>query len=93
MKVGSLVELVDDNWRYTNGAKIYPIKGSIYEVREVLPRDPKIRSVDSLLLCEIVNPPVNYTAGIYEPCFNISRFRELQPPMKISIEEFIKIEI
>lgn len=89
MKVGSLVELVDDNWVYTNGAEIYPSKGKVYTVRDLLPKLQGQRSQDAVLLEEIVSPLVMYSNGIKaEPCFNVSRFRELMPPMKISIEQF-----
>lgn len=90
MKVGSLVELVDDTWSYSNGAKIYPVKGKIYTVRELFmgsSGNPGLR------LEEIINPLVGYHFGIKEPGFRCYRFRELMPPTSISIDEILEQEI
>ena len=87
MQVGSLVELIDDNWNYSD--RIVPVKEVIYTVRE-LPED-RI----GILLEEIINKKEycrfpSGKAGYGEPGFIIKRFRELQPPMKISIDELIQ---
>jgi hypothetical protein len=41
-----------------------------------------------ITLEEIVNPILEYT-GDYEPNFWADNFREIQPPMEITIESFI----
>ncbi len=83
MKIGSLVELINDKWHTRPWlGEVYPIKGVIYTIRE-------IRHVGGVgvLLEEIINPtfppPDDYEVG-----FKIERFRELQPPMHLADEIF-----
>lgn len=97
MKVGSLVELVDDNWPrpvYTNivnkGCR-FPVKKTIYTVRA-------FPTADSIVLEEIVNPIIfgklgRGGTGWAEPTFSVKRFKELMPPMEISVEEILKEKI
>lgn len=83
MRVGSLVELVDDNFSskdnnfWASYGCVAPIKGIVYTARSLY--DDKLR------LEEIINP----TFGNYEPGYFVSRFRELQPPIA-NIEQHIK---
>ncbi len=85
MKIGSLVELVNDRWgsNYIEGV-IYPIRNKVYTVRGFT------RNKDGelfILLDEIVNAPRLFYEGYIEPAFYISRFREL---LTIdNIEEYI----
>lgn len=94
MKVGSLVELVDDSFNErVKGIAclfygyVYPVKAEIYTIREIY-ETPYGRGI---LLEEIKNPEVVNAMGLSEMGFTIERFRELQPPMDISelIEESI----
>lgn len=92
MKIGSLVELVDDtNWRIIHIDDIYPIKGVNYTVRSV----EAFPNGAGLLLEEIVNTPKLFAQGIVELHFKAVRFRELLPPMDIvaKIEETKEIEL
>lgn len=81
MKIGSLVELIDNNGLFAPyiGDKL-PVKNKIYTVRD-------IQDDDALVLEEIVNPIHQYSNGYHELYFLIKRFCELMPPMAISIEE------
>lgn len=83
MKVGSLVELVKDDWDFNNGYpdEVYPVKNKIYTIRTI--------DKFGVRLEEVINPIHHYCDMGYAECaFKISRFRELQPPMSISIESF-----
>lgn len=86
MKVGSLVELVEDFKNPPKHMITRPIKNVIYTVREFDEDDPNY-----LRLEEIINPKFYYSEGYSECCFPVAYFRELQPPMDISelIEESI----
>lgn len=82
MRVGSLVELVDDlNMVAPYGDEILPVKSKVYEVRSI------DDYWEALTLEEIVNPVKQYSQGEREIMFKIIRFAELLPPMTISIEE------
>lgn len=92
MKIGSIVELVDDsNWVRFHHDDIYPIKGVNYTVRgvEAFPNGA------GLLLEEIVNTPKLFAQGLVELHFAAKRFRELLPPIDIlaKIEETKEIEL
>lgn len=89
MKIGSLVELVDDRWTDSKNI-IRPIKKVIYTVRGF---DRLPISTPSIFLEEIENAPVYYSNGYGESSFKITRFRELLPPMQISIEIILEKEI
>lgn len=84
MKVGSLVECVDTNWRNPETDTINPVKGKVYTVREIV----RYSGETFILLVEIVNKKKHYLEGFYEGCFLIKRFRETQPPIA-NIEEHI----
>jgi hypothetical protein len=85
IKVGSIVELVNDNWgaKYDDGV-VYPIKGKQYTVRSI----EKSKHGTCILLEEIVNNRQVFYEGYLEPAFFITRFRELLPPIE-NIEEHI----
>lgn len=92
MKIGSIVELVDDsNWKRAHDDDIYPIKGVNYTVRgvEAFPNGA------GLLLEEIINTPKLFAQGLVEIHFAARRFRQLLPPMDIlaKIEETKEIEL
>lgn len=88
MKVGSLVECINDNWvRYEDDKHIsFPAKGSIYTVRDITVWG---KCGVGIRLEEIINPPDLYVEGVGECTFDIKKFRELQSPIDISelIEE------
>ena len=81
MKVGSLVECINDNWQPRDYGVIYATKNTIYTVRDIIIRDNRT----GIRLEEIRNKPNPIT----EPAFHIVCFRELQPPMEIKIEKLI----
>jgi hypothetical protein len=87
MKVGSLVVCVDDSKPFGYDALIFPKKNIIYTVRsfDYLPNDP----IPGLYLEEVVNEIKNYADGYKEPSFHPKRFRELDTPVSISIEEIL----
>jgi len=93
MKIGSLVELIDDtNWKYILEANdIYPVKGVVYTVRSV----EAFPNGAGILLEEIVNPIRLFKQGEVEVHFAAKRFRELLPPMDIvaKIEETKEVEL
>lgn len=81
MKVGSLVELVDDDWIWQSNPifiNIYPVKGNIYTVREIR---KGVYSSHAILLEEIINKKYPYANGFSEKGFSMDKFRELQPPI------------
>lgn len=74
MKIGSLVELVDDNWtRPVFRNEINPVKGKVYTIRDFCIVDGSI----SILLVEIVNDKHDYADGFKERSWYIRRFREI----------------
>lgn len=85
MKIGSLVELVNDTWDEQSYQEMdwgmkYPVKNKIYTVRDIF--DGK-----GIVLAEIDNLwCAKYTPSKREPAFNIPRFRELLPPIDIESE-------
>lgn len=81
MKVGSLVLLIKPfELLERKNHEIRPEMGVIYTIREIR---STARGV-GITLEEIVNPMYNYQDGYNEVCFNIEKFREIQPPMDIS---------
>jgi len=88
MKVGSLVELIDDsNWRNIAPA-IFPVKHVIYTVR-LIECHPVTKGI-FILLDEIHNRNyIGNAASDMECGFRIDRFRELLPPLA-NIEQHIK---
>jgi len=89
MKVGSLVECVNDKFdpRSIDLISNRPKQGKIYTIR-MIKNYPKNGSV-GVLLEEIINEPVMLPNldGLFEPTFNIERFRELP---ETNIEELIE---
>jgi hypothetical protein len=97
MKVGSLVELVYDEWSgewlsymLDNGI-ILPVKGKVYTIREIF----ETENVDmfGVLLEEIINPRIELENGKDEPGFLMHRFRELMPPTSISLESVLENQL
>jgi len=87
MKVGSLVELVDDSrWTLPKAPFEKPVKGRIYTVRQVINCPTAI----GIRLEEIYGR--NYLGHKTEIMFDAKRFRELQPPMEISIEAILEMQ-
>jgi hypothetical protein len=88
MKVGSLVELVNDKWGKKEdfpGIVNYPKKGVIYTIRDIISN----KRGTYCHLEEIVNPIIQtLLEGTGETWFSCKRFRELQPPIA-NIEEHI----
>jgi hypothetical protein len=88
MKVGSLVECIKEGkWDGFSGITM-PVVGKIYTVRGFY--ESKIGFDTSLYLEEIVNG--KYCFGI-EPSFEIECFREVIPPMEVSLEAIIEEEV
>ena len=86
MKVGSLVEMTkefSDVTKQEYNMVTYPMLKMIYTVREIRDISPHT----FICLEEIINP--KHIPDNLEYAFNISMFRELQPPMELSelIEE------
>lgn len=88
MKVGSLVELVNDNWSigfhsfYCNNITTFPVKNKTYTVRDIF----TLLGSTAIVLEEIQNTGCELSG--LEEAFMIERFRELQPPIA-NIEEHI----
>ena len=77
MKVGTLVECVDDRFNAEQLEKILnrPKKGNHYMIREII----KLGHLVGVLLEEIRNPITAKLNGVsVEPNFNIERFREIE---------------
>lgn len=98
MKVGSLVECVKGPARQGYQDSLgntydfpQPEIGIIYTIRAFT----HYLGVNSgILLEEIVNPEINWGLGIYgEASFKTTRFREIQPPMDIKIEDIISEQV
>lgn len=93
MKIGSIVQLEDDNWNIPlkqmteEYGSIYPVKKKDYTIRSIVSEN----GLTGITLEEIVNPKVEWKSGYHELRFAIQRFRELLPPMKKEIEELMEI--
>jgi len=77
MKIGTLVECVDDRFNAEQLEKILnrPKKGNHYMIREII----KLGHLVGVLLEEVHNPITAKLNGIpVEPNFNIKRFREIE---------------
>lgn len=92
MQIGSLVELIYDGWIIPEPYRVkfvtFPVTKVIYTVRS-------IDYFNGVRLEEIINP-VQYWGnilGFCEPTFAKKRFRELQEPMKIHLEEIFQNQI
>lgn len=82
MKVGSLVEHVRAAKHPMIGITQL-IVGDIYTVREI----QNFPSGTAICLEEVIN--TRHPLYDFEIGYNICRFREIQPPMEIKIEDFI----
>ena len=85
MKIGSLVicarPFEPEDW-----CPSLPEVNEIYTVRGFY----SFKDKTGIYLDEIINPPSHFKlVGFKEPCFNIEKFREIQPPMTIEIENII----
>jgi hypothetical protein len=77
MKIGTLVECIDDKFNAEQLEKIpsLPRKGNHYMIREII----KFRHLVGILLEEVRNPRSAQLNGQpIEPNFNIERFREIE---------------
>jgi hypothetical protein len=94
MKVGSFIECINSSFilEQINLIPNRPIKGEYYTVREI----EEVRGKVGIRLEEIENPLIENISGrIFEPSFDISRFREIEdiPDIKALIDEIFKEEL
>ena len=93
MKVGSLVECVNDKFDPKQIELIpnRPKKGKIYTIR-LIKQYPNNKI--GLLLEEIINEPLMLPNldGLFEPTFDINRFRELPEPNIDELTEILEVE-
>lgn len=91
MKVGSLVECIT---AFTGERNLYrdqlPVLGDLYVVRDI----EQIKKEIGIKVEEIVNPLHNFMVNgimiLTEINFIIDKFREIQPPMEICVDELIE---
>lgn len=89
MKVGSLVMLLDRKVVAIAPIGVYfPANNIIYTVRSIEPGETLPN--ECIRLEEIVNP---IAPNGREWAFNVKNFRELLPPMEISIESILEKEL
>ena len=92
MKVGSIVQLVDDNWKQPQHSKAIAL-GITFPVKN---KDYTIRTIDGrsggfwLTLEEIINEERQFNDFYGEPTFSIKKFKELLPPIDINLEEILE---
>jgi hypothetical protein len=93
MKVGSLVECVNDKFDPKQIELIpnRPKKSKIYTIR-LIKQYPNNKI--GLLLEEITNEPLMLPNldGLFEPTFDINRFRELPEPNIDELTEILEVE-
>lgn len=89
MKVGSLVECIKDDWIVNSRAILFPKKGIVYTVTGF----SKFKGKTGIYISEINNPLAEWENGILPAAFEISNFREILPPMEISIENILEKEL
>ena len=93
MKVGSLVECVNDKFdsKQIDLIPNRPKKGKIYTIR-LIKQYPNNKI--GLLLEEITNEPLMLPNldGLFEPTFDINRFRELPEPNIDELTEILEVE-
>ncbi len=84
MKIGSLVECVDDVFDVSTLDFLvkFPKRKKIYIIRHLSVSTP----IPGVLLEEIVNPPRKTVFGMEEPKFKINRFREIELPLNFEKE-------
>jgi hypothetical protein len=88
MKVGSLIECIDNSAPLRGWCCIPPIKGTIYTVRAIFRAlDPEGDFGYAITTEEVKN-----TCNMYgnEWGWSIERFREIQPPLKISLKDLLE---
>jgi hypothetical protein len=89
MDIGSLIECINDLFEPKQIELISnrPKQGKIYTIRNIKQYS---NNKVGLLLEEIINDPLMYPdmGGLFEPTFNIERFRELP---EININELIEV--
>jgi hypothetical protein len=93
MEVGSLVECVNGNFEHKQIELIAnrPKQGKIYTVR-LIKQYPSNKI--GVLLEEIVNEPLMLPNldGLFEPTFDINRFREVQEGSIEELTEILELE-
>jgi hypothetical protein len=93
MEVGSLVECVNGNFEHKQIELIAnrPKQGKIYTVR-LIKQYPSNKI--GVLLEEIVNEPLMLPNldGLFEPTFDINRFREVQEGNIEELTEILELE-
>ena len=101
MQKGSIVVCIDDqNWHHdvVKYFKLLPVKGALYIVRFIYPNLHYADGPLGVALEEIrgdIDTIKAYNGEFWEIeiHFKISRFKEVLPPQKISIEDFMKINL
>jgi hypothetical protein len=59
-------------------AVCHPVRGGIYTIRGfVCPEAYRLTQTPGLVFEELINAPIGYTEGMFEPSFNPRRFRPL----------------
>lgn len=95
MKIGSLVVCLRSEW--FNNEETTPIIKPKKDILYVVRGTHRVHGEAGITLEEIINPPQQFSTGFEEPHFNVVGFREMQPPMEVSIEEILeetqKIEV
>ena len=96
MKVGSFVECVDGTFSSEQLSKLksIPKEGNYYTIRDIVEYPNLGRT--GVRLEEIANPDVAREDGVlFEPTFNIFRFRELEipPPFEEDIAAILDNEL
>ena len=93
MEVGSLVECVNGNFEHKQIELIAnrPKQGKIYTVRLI---KQYLSNKIGVLLEEIVNEPLMLPNldGLFEPTFDINRFREVQEGSIEELTEILELE-
>lgn len=86
MKVGSLVVCVNP---FNGDEQSKPlVKDKIYTIR----RFDNYKGSTAIMLEEIINNQFLYEQVLDEPAYKIDRFREIDCPQSICIEEIIELE-
>jgi hypothetical protein len=94
MKIGSFIECIDSNFLPEQIHLIpnRPVKGEYYTVREIEEVGERV----GLRLEEIKNSLIEGVSGrIFEPSFNINRFREIEdmPDIQALMDEIFEEEL
>lgn len=94
MKVGALVECINDTWKQKTIETVpnRPIKGKYYTIRTV----DKFPHGIGITLEEVTNArTVQYQGQLVEPNFDVERFRELTdlPDIEALLEEVFADEL